>query len=80
MNANNPGIQLIVYYLEYIRTTFFWLVGYDVELVKQIDANIVKLIRSRAPKLSIVDIEDLEREIENNKLFPYLQNHQRDII
>ncbi|KAJ5369966.1 uncharacterized protein N7496_006058, partial [Penicillium cataractarum] len=70
----------IICYLEHIRQTFSNLVDGDLDLLSHIDASTVRLIRSRAPKVSAQDLSELEDEWNKGTLFSSIEDHQRGII
>lgn len=48
--------------------------------MSHIDADSIKVMKSRVPKISLQDLNDLESEKENMTLFPFLDNRQRNMI
>lgn len=70
----------MICYLEHIRQTFLNLVDGNLDLLSNIDASTVRLIRSRAPKVSAQDLSDLEDEWNKGTLFSTMEDHQRAIV
>ena len=73
-------LQPIICYLEHIRSTFNRLVDHDDNLKSLIDAASVKILKSKVPGVSSSDLSALEIEKENKTLFPFLDDHQRNLI
>lgn len=48
--------------------------------MSHIDATSVRIMKSKVPKISSQDLNDLKSEKENKTLFPFLDDHQRDMI
>lgn len=76
--TNTDTLQAVLSYLGLICRTFTHIVGQNLELV---DSVTVKMLKSRAPKVSSNDLDFLQREMDDGNLFPFIENiHDREQI
>ncbi|CAG8882715.1 unnamed protein product [Penicillium nalgiovense] len=76
MHCDEP----VACYWELIFTTFSRLVGGREELLLLIDGVTVELLQSRVPKISRKDLQSLQVELEEGRLFPNFSEEARQDI
>ncbi|KAI3181859.1 hypothetical protein DTO027I6_10224 [Penicillium roqueforti] len=76
MHCDEP----VACYWELVFTTFSRLVGGRDELLLLIDGVTVELLQSRVPKLSSKDLNSLQVELEEGRLFPNFSEEARQDI